>query len=241
LEGWQGLRVTPRPSCLTGERKGTRYLAACSQPWKDAVTLILGRGLRPGEVFKLRWEHILLNGHGGLMQIAEGKSRAARRVLPMVPAVYAMMKVRHEAQLCPAEGWVFPTGSICGHLEQGTAKTQHARALANLAKARKEKPNTNPDARLFEPYCLRHTALTWIAKETRCDAWTMAKIAGHRSIVMTQRFIHPQADAIERVFSQMATNRQEVVTDGGHSENALKDGCEKTAPTVCAKRDYGEP
>ena len=51
----------------------------------------------------------------------------------------------------------------------------------------------------------------------------MAKIAGHSSIVMTQRYTHPQADAIERVFSQMA-NRQEVVTEGGHKENALPDG-----------------
>ena len=151
-----------------------------------------------------------------------------------------MMKARHEPQGCPAEGWVFPTGSPCGHLEQGTAKTQHGRALATLAKAHKEKPDTNPEVKPFEPYCLRHTALTWIAKKTRCDAWTMAKIAGHSSIVMTERYIHPQADAIERVFSQMG-NRQEVVIEGGHSQNALKEGGEKATLTVSTKRGYGEP
>jgi hypothetical protein len=37
------------------------------------------------------------------------------------------------------------------------------------------------------------------------------------------RYIHPQADAIERTFAQFA-NRREVVTDGGHKEKALPDG-----------------
>ena len=37
------------------------------------------------------------------------------------------------------------------------------------------------------------------------------------------RYCHPQADAIERAFSQM-TNRQELVTDGGQQENRLPSG-----------------
>ena len=52
----------------------------------------------------------------------------------------------------------------------------------------------------FEPYVLRHTALTKLAAKG-ADAYTLARIAGHSSIVITMRYIHPQADAIERVFS----------------------------------------
>jgi integrase len=224
---WGKLERMPKISLAKGERQrervltdaeATRYLAACAQPWKDAATLILGSGLRPGEVYKLQWEHVLLNGHGGLIRVSEGKSKAARRVLPMVPAVYAMMKARHEAQGCPAKGWVFPTGAACGHLEQGTAKTQHGRALKALAKAHKEKPEENPEVQPFEPYCLRHTALTNLAA-AGCDAFTLARIAGHSSITITMRYCHPQADAIERAFAQVA-NRPKVVTDGGDSQNA---------------------
>ena len=111
---WGKLERMPKISLAKGERQrecvltdseAEKYLAACSQPWKDAATLILGSGFRPGEVFKLRWEHVLLNGHGGLIRVAEGKSRAARRVSPMVVPVYAMMKARHEAHGFPAEGW----------------------------------------------------------------------------------------------------------------------------------------
>ena len=38
----------------------------------------------------------------------------------------------------------------------------------------------------FEPYCLRHSALTMLA-ESRCDAFTLARIAGHSSITITER------------------------------------------------------
>jgi site-specific recombinase XerD len=56
----------------------------------------------------------------------------------------------------------------------------------------------------FEPYCLRHSALTRLA-ENGCDAFTLARIAGHSSITITQRYCHPQADAIERAFGKLAS------------------------------------
>ncbi len=220
---WGKLERKPKINLAKGERQrdrvltddeATRYVAACPQPWRDVATIILGSGMRPGEVYKLGWEHTLLNGSGGLIRVAEGKSKAARRLLPMVPEVYRALKARHEAQGNPAEGWLFPTGSRSGHLEEGIAKKYHAKALETLAKAHEKEPDACPEVKSFEPYCLRHTALTNLAA-AGCDAFTLARIAGHSSIQITMRYCHPQADAIERAFSQMA-NRQEVVTDGGH-------------------------
>ena len=63
---------------------------------------------------------------------------------------------------------------------------------------------------------MRHTALTRMAPF--CDAFTLARIAGHSSITITQRYCHPQADAVEAAFTRFG-NRSEVVTDGGHREN----------------------
>src|SRR5215469_13967082 len=135
---WGKLDKPVRVPLAKGERQRDRvltdveiklYLDNCRQPWKDAATLILGTGMRPGEVYRLRWEHVLLNGSGGMIQVSEGKSRSARRLLPMIPDVYGMLKARHEAQGCPVEGWVFPTGARQGHLEQGTGKTQHSAAI----------------------------------------------------------------------------------------------------------------
>jgi len=57
----------------------------------------------------------------------------------------------------------------------------------------------------FEPYRtspLRAHAALW--RESGCDAFTLARIAGHSSITITQRYCHPQADAIERAFGNLS-------------------------------------
>jgi integrase len=231
---WGKLDRPVRVPLAKGERQRDRvlsdaeitlYLDNCRQPWKDAATLILGTGMRPGEVYGLRWEFVLLNGSGGLIQVTEGKSKAARRILPIIPDVYRMLKSRHETQNKPAVGWVFPSTAKGGHLEQGTGKTQHSAAIAKVngetvkangkleAAGKKLIPLPLP---AFEPYVMRHTALTRMAPF--CDAFTLARIAGHSSITITQRYCHPQADAVEAAFSKFG-NRSEVVTDGGHREN----------------------
>jgi len=64
---------------------------------------------------------------------------------------------------------------------------------------------------------LGETALTRLA-DAGCDAFTLARIAGHSSITITQRYCHPQADAIERVFAKL-TDSEVVVTDGGQHGN----------------------
>ena len=224
---WGKLDRKPKITLAKGERQrdrvvtddeAPRYLAACPQPWRDVATVMLGSGTCPGELYVLRWESVLFNGQGGLLHIIKGKTKARRRLLPMVPVVYQALKARWEAQGCPSEGWVFPTGSASGHMEESSAKQWHAKAFMALEKARKENPDL-PEIKPFEPYCLRHTALTNLAK-AGVDAFTLARIAGHSRISTTERYIHPQAEAIEQAFAKIGGS-QKVVTDGGHSETAL--------------------
>ena len=206
------------------ETEADRYLAVCPQPWRDGATIMLGTGMRPAEVRRLRREHVLLNGHSRLIRIAEGKSKAARRILPIVPAVYRALKARWETQGQPSEGWLFPSGSRSGHLEESTHNKYHDEALRVLAKAHKERPEENPEVKPFEPYCLRHTALTQLP-EAGCNAFKLAYIAGHSDIRITQRYVHPDTDAIEAAFLKLAAS-QKVVTDGGYSQN-VENGTEK--------------
>ena len=69
----------------------------------------------------------------------------------------------------------------------------------------------------FPPYVLRHTALTNLSD--KCDPFALQTIAGHSSITITQRYCHPQAEAIANALAKMAT-RQKVVTDGGHLQKS---------------------
>lgn len=211
---WGRLDRMPKISMAKGERQrervlteleATAYLAACPRPWRDCVTIMLGTAMRPSEVFALRWENVLLNSHGGLLQITDGKSRAARRMLPLIPTVYDALMARREAQGHPTAGWVFPADTESGHFEGGSAKNQHAAALKAVNDQAKQ--NDAPELKPFPPYCLRHTALTNLAA-AGCDAFTLARIAGHSSITITQRYCHPQADAIERAFLKVTNAPQ---------------------------------
>jgi integrase len=216
-----GLDRKPKITLAKGERQRDRvltdtevelYLGTCEQPWRDVATIMLGTGMRPSEVFSLRWEDILLNGSSGLLQITDGKSKAARRMLPLVPAVHSVLKARQNG----GSGWVFPADTDSGHLEGGSAKNYHARALAAVAKAAKVLGGEKTPVKSFPPYVMRHTALTRLA-EAGCDAFTLARIAGHSSITITQRYCHPQADAIERAFAKLPGGI--VVNDGSQHQN----------------------
>jgi integrase len=136
------------------------------------------------------WPHVLLNEDGtGLIQIVDGKSKAARRVLPMTPRVHALLLARHEAAGKPEDGWIFPSGSTCGHLNGDAAREQHTKGLDDSG------------VKDFVPYVLRHTALTRLGEKAGGDVFALARIAGHSSITVTQRYVHPQADTINRIFT----------------------------------------
>jgi integrase len=104
---------------------------------------------------------------------------------------------------------------------------QHKRALARVNVSAKKRGVK--ELNFFQPYVLRHTALTRLA-EAGCDVFTLARIAGHSSITITQRYVHPQADAIERAFQQTtkaalpagATERSGTAKNLGGHKNGYK-------------------
>lgn len=229
---WGAIDRRPKIRLASGERQRDRvlsdaevnlYLSACDQPWKDVATLMLGTGMRPGEVLALRWENVAMNGQTGALQVVDGKSKAARRVLPMLPIVRTAVEARWTAQGRPREGWVFPSGSASGHLARDSAKNQHGRALTLVAQNHEK--DEGPELKPFPPYVLRHTALTRLG-ESGCDAFTLARIAGHSSISMTMKYVHPQAEAIQRAFDNLTES-------GSHkSGHTAKPRLLKAAPRI---------
>ena len=49
---------------------------------------------------------------------------------------------------------------------------------------------------------LRHTMLTRLG-ESGVDAFTIMRIAGHSSITVSQRYVHPSPEAVERAFERL--------------------------------------
>jgi integrase len=178
-----------------------RYLAAAPALMASIATVLVDSGMRPEECFRLRWESITwANGRYGSLLVTHGKTAAARRVLPITLRVRTVLENHWEAAGKPSEGWVWPAPTKSGHVESSSVKKQHAKTfktLADLARQNSQKP-----IRPFVLYSLRHTFLTRLG-EGGCNVWTLARIAGHSSIGISARYVHPSDDAVLSALSQL--------------------------------------
>jgi len=190
---WGVVEVAPLVKMLPGERhrehvvkpdEEARYLAAAPEPLCSVAAVLTDTGMRPDECYRLRWESVTwTNGRNGTVLVTHGKTAAARRVLPLTVRAKNILQSRWEAAGNPAEGWVWSAPTRSGHFEKSTLKKQYKKAL-RLSKVRP-----------FVLYSLRHTFLTRLG-ESGCDAWTLARIAGHSSVAMSARYVHPSEDAV---------------------------------------------
>jgi integrase len=61
-------------------------------------------------------------------------------------------------------------------------------------------------------YSLRHTFLTRLG-ESGCDAWTLARIAGHSNVSMSSRYVHPSEETVLSAMARLGGHKI------GHNEN----------------------
>jgi len=219
---WGTSESTPKVKLLSGERHRERvvtpreeakYLSAAPEPVASIAAVLCDTGLRPEECFRLQWEAITwANGRHGTLLVTHGKTASARRVLPMTPRVRGILQARWKAAGKPADGWVWAAPTRSGHIESSSLKKQHARAFKTLEE---EAAKTNEKAiRPFVLYNLRHTFLTRLG-ESGCDAWTLARIAGHRNVSMSSRYVHPSEDAVLTAMARLGGHKI------GHSDNEV--------------------
>src|SRR5580704_6930401 len=222
---WGAAESSPKVKLLSGERHRERvvtpqeeaqYLSAASEPVASVAAVLCDTGLRPEECFRLRWEAITWsNGRHGTILVTHGKTTAARRVLPMTPRVRGIVETRWEAAGKPADGWVWTAPTRSGHIESSSLKKQHAKAFETMRK--KAAKNDEKAVRPFVLYSLRHTFLTRLG-ESGCDAWTLARIAGHSNISMSSRYVHPSEDAVLTAMLNLGGHKI------GHSSNQSESG-----------------
>src|SRR5438093_700025 len=185
-------KVLPKVRMIPGDKhrdrvvsrdEELRYLMAAPALLRDVATILLDCGLRPEECFRLRVDNI----RDGAIHITYGKTRAARRRIPMTPRVAAIANSRIPAS---QNGWIFPAPTRSGHMEGSSVRKQQVRVFRVTG----IKP--------FELYCLRHTCLTrWAPKK---DPFTLAYLAGHSDISITKRYIHPEDETVKAAMERAA-------------------------------------
>ena len=219
---WRVINRVPRIRMLPGERnrefilsypRERLYLEIAPQPLRDVALLILDTGLRIGEALALEWRDVRLepvNGaRYGYLQVRAGKSKNARRNLSLTARVGAMLKARANQTESPR---VFPSDGGKPYLVTSLDhKHEEVRGLLNLQKD-------------FVLHSLRHTMLTRLG-EAGADPFTIMRIAGHSSVTVSQRYVHPSPEALERAFERLeALNEKATV--------ALREARKSLLPTT---------
>jgi integrase len=198
---WKLLDRVPRIRMLPGERnrefvlnhaQESLYLAVVPQPLHDVAVLILDTGLRVGEALSLTWEDIHFrpakSARYGYLHVQKGKSKNARRTVSLTARVVRMLREREKES---KSAWVFPGDSADAPFV-GTSLDHQQQKTRELLKM--------PDD--FVIHSLRHTMLTRLG-EAGVDAFTIMRIAGHSSITVSQRYVHPSNETMERAFERL--------------------------------------
>ena len=139
----------------------------------DLAVLMLELGARPEELLAVRKEHV--NVEAATLQIAGGKTRAARRLLNLTPRASAIVAAR----LATEGPWLFPSDRRPGlHLTKLNGTHDRICREAGVC---------------FVIYDFRHTFATRMIA-AGVDAPTVASIMGHSGLRTIFRYVHPTAE-----------------------------------------------
>lgn len=186
---------------------GVAYVDHIS-PW---IQTMYYTGLRPGDLFGLRWEHVNLAFRTIRKTIEKtAHHRPEPRTFPLSTPAVDVLKVWHQQQGTPKAGLVFPSPRN-GKRMSGTAMQKpwaHIRKLAGL-----------PDDLLL--YSLRHNFASQLVM-AGTDLLTVSKLMAHSGIQTTiQHYAHLSPDHASNAVEAFAEGVQLKTFDNHMSYTSL--------------------
>jgi integrase len=194
---WGLLQKPPKIKLLPGERSREFVISddmlndfarhpLCSDGLMLLVWFLVDTGLRITEACDLSWENVSFlpkeGAQRGYVFVAKGKSKAARRYVPLTGRARAVLAERKKLSRGP---WVF-TG------KDGKRKMSRY-TIGEQFRAVRDALGWPWDASI---HSCRHTFLTRLG-ESGCDVFTLQKLAGHSSAAMSGRYVHPTGPRLE--------------------------------------------
>ena len=185
---WKVIDRVPQIRLLAGEHQRefvlsreqeAKYVAVCPQPLRDCALLMLDTGLRVGEALALEWRDVRLSPEPGFVQVREGKSRYARRAVPLTSRSRGMLDARRKLAQSLS---VFAEGDGCAMLNTSLAHL-HAKVRRALGLPAE-----------FVLHSLRHTFCTRLG-EAGTEAFLIQRLAGHHSVTVSERYVHPTPES----------------------------------------------
>jgi integrase len=197
---WEVIQFSPRIKLLKEHGREilidppteAKLLAAAKQPLRDVIVIMQDTGMRPQDVFRLRWEHI--NWWKRMIFIPYGKTKNSRRYVPLSTRVCQTLELRGKA----ATGWVFPSRlSKSGHITNVAKQWIAARQAAGLDVA-------------LKLYCCRHTFAT-DALERTGNLAALMKTLGHADAGTAMRYQHPGLEQIQKAVEERNREHAELL------------------------------
>ena len=169
-------------------------------------------GICRGEMLALEKDCVLINakpdedGVCGVRNIKRGLKRQARARKVRIDTE---MKEVLERLMGISQCRCVITDPGSGKRPAKPAKPLPPRVLEDQIERVRAKIDTHPDAGL---HTLRHTFLTEAAEYT--DPFTLQYVAGHKNIKTTMRYVHPQANAVDKLFGRLGRMRRSGYKSG---------------------------
>lgn len=213
---WKLIKRIPKIRLLPGEpsrdfvldhKTESAYLQVCPPLLREVAIVLLDSGLRLGEALVLQWTDVRPEPVGsaryGWLQVRGGKSKSSRRTVPLTARLSSLFKQKKETA---KSEWVFPGDSAGGPFLATSLAHMHAKVCRPL----EDKKRRYLFPADFVLHSLRHTCLTRLG-EAGADAFTIMKLAGHASVTISQRYVHPTGETIERAFDKLEKLNQKAL------------------------------
>jgi site-specific recombinase XerD len=192
---WRLIRDVPTIHLLPGEHEReavideptlTKMVEWIGKAYPSSIMhhllpFLVDTGLRITEACMLQRDHVAFDdGKPASVRVVKGKSKYAKRDVPLTEHAAAALKA---CLVKSRSEWVFTGKGGKRHL------TRHY--PSEMFRVIRDAMNLDQDMVL---HSTRHTFCTRLGK-MGCDAFTIQKLAGHSSIVISQRYVHSDQEA----------------------------------------------
>ena len=183
----KGREAALRPA-LTARQLALYHAAAeqVPEPSRTILGLLPSTGLRIGEITKLRRSEV--QEHSGRLALVFRGKRDKERIVPLSRS--AERTLQEYLSLHRPKDWIF-RGYLGGPIGPHAVR-KHTRQIARDI----------PELEGLSPHILRHTFAT-MALRRGVDLKRLQSLMGHKSIITTQRYLHPDMADLQDAMDRM--------------------------------------